>query len=384
MVAGGEPRAATGDVVLRTVTDPEEFRSLQPEWDRLVCAMRRPSPFLLHGWVAPWLDHYGSGGSLLVEAAFREERLVAAAPFFVGRSRGARVLEFLGGHRSALADLLLAADEDTQLLTRLMDRVLGAAFDCADLFGAPEGSRLEAVLGPRLAMVERIEAPVLDISSGWDAVYRERTSAKRRNLHRRRVRQLARLGTLEFVTARDPPELEAALEDAFRLHDLRWQGRPDRAEFTDSAKAFHRAVIGALAGRDVARIVLLRLNGTAIAFHYFFALAGRMYVHRLAFDPEFARFSPGLLTTFAAIEHAEAEGLREVEFLGGDERYKVELADRSAPLYQGLGLARTYRGRALTTARLLSLQLRRRLKRSSLIRRVYMRGSSPLGPAGDA
>ena len=37
--------------MIATITDPAEFATLRAEWDPLVHAMRRPSPFMLHGWL---------------------------------------------------------------------------------------------------------------------------------------------------------------------------------------------------------------------------------------------------------------------------------------------------------------------------------------------
>ena len=140
--------------------------------------------------------------------------------------------------------------------------------------------------------------------------------------------------------AREPDELAAALEDAFRLHALRWEGRPDGSGFaTETGKRFQRAALRRLCEIDVARIVTTRLDGRAIAFHYWFALEGRMYVHRLAFDPALARCSPGLVNTLDAIAAAAGEGLTRVEFLGGGERYKLELADAPEPLMDGFAVA---------------------------------------------
>ena len=45
------------------------------------------------------------------------------------------------------------------------------------------------------------------------------------------------------------------------------------------------------------------------------------------------------MNTLDTLRIAADEGLTSVEFLGGAERYKLELADRFEPLYQGLGLA---------------------------------------------
>jgi CelD/BcsL family acetyltransferase involved in cellulose biosynthesis len=103
-----------------------------------------------------------------------------------------------------------------------------------------------------------------------------------------------------------------------------------------------------------------------------------MVVHRLGFDPEFARYSPGLVNTLDTIETAAAEGLTRVEFLGGAERYKLELADRFDPLCQGIGLARGPLARGAVEARLAYIRLRLRLKRHQGLRRLYVDGMAPV------
>jgi len=231
-----------------------------------------------------------------------------------------------------------------------------------------------------LRLIERIEAPVLDLSDGWEVVYRRKTSSRTRQLHRRRRRQLSELGKLVVAVARSPQELEAALAEAFRLHDLRWARRPDGSEFTTpTGRRFHVAAALALARHDVPRVALLELDGRPIAFHYFFAFCRRMYVHRLAFDPAFGRFSPGLLNTLDAIAAAGEEGLKTVEFLGGAERYKADLSDGFQPIYQGLGLAKSGRGRVIVVSRLAVIHARRRLKHWGVLHRLYDRFGSWTG-----
>jgi CelD/BcsL family acetyltransferase involved in cellulose biosynthesis len=371
--------AAVGTALeLDTISRADEFEQLAPEWDALVRAMPRPSPFLLHAWLNTWWRHFGEGAELAVPVARRDGRLVAALPLLVLPHLGLRTARFLGGRQSALADLLLFPGEEPSVGSALAAR-LAASADLVDLYGLPKGSRLAEALGPSLEVVERVEAPVLDLTPGWEAVYRDKTSSKKRNLHRRRRRQLAELGRLEVVVARSLEELGPALEEAFRLHALRWDGRPDGSGFvTPAGKLFHREIIRALVDLDVARIVLLTLDGRAVAFHYYLAFESRMYVHRLAFDPAFARFSPGLVNTLDTIEAAAAEGLTRVEFLGGAERYKIELADGVEPLCHGLGLAGNVRARAAVSARLGMIRLRLRLKRSPSLHRLYLDGVAPI------
>ena len=370
---------APAGLTLETISSADAFAGLHRDWDDLVRAMPRPSPILLHGWLREWWRHYGEDGGLAVHVAYRDGRLVGALPLCVRSRLGLRVLTFLGGGHSALADLLVAPGEGFATGTALAGRVASSDHDFADLFGLPGGSRLMSALGDsQLRLVERVEAPVLDIEGDWEDVYRAKMSSKKRGQHRRKRRNLAQLGKIEVAIARTGDELAAALEDAFELHSLRWNGRPDGSQFvTPTGKRFHRAAILALADVDVPRIVTLKLDGRPIAFHYFFALERRIYVHRIAFDPTLARYSPGFLTTLDTIEAAAGEGANRVEFLGGADPYKLEFTDRFEPLYEGFGLTGSLRGAAAVRARVGAIQLRKRLKRSDALRHFYFDGLAP-------
>jgi CelD/BcsL family acetyltransferase involved in cellulose biosynthesis len=368
-----------GVLELETISRPEEFDRLGGEWDTLVRAMPRPSPFLLHSWLQTWWHHYADGATLSVHVARMNGRLVGAAPLILRSHLGVPVARFLGGRQSALADLLLAPEAGSSVASELAARIAHSEAAYVDVYGLPRSSRLAEALGPSLEVIERVEAPVLDLTDGWEAVYQAKTSSKKRNLHRRRRRQLGDLGRLEVQVAREPEALLAALEEAFRLHRLRWEGRPDGSGFvTPVGQRFHRTAVLQLAELDIPRIVLLSVDGRAIAFHYYLALEGCMYVHRLAFDPAFARYSPGLVNTLDTLEAAAAEGLKRVEFLGGAERYKLELADGFAPLCHGLGMARGLRAHSLVRAQLGIIKLRLRLKESPTLRRLYVDGLAPL------
>ncbi len=335
--------------------------------------MPQPSPFLLHDWLAEWWRIRAHGATMVVHLARRNGVLVGAAPLMIRRQKGVRVLEFIGGRDSALADLLLADPADTELAAVLTRRIRAGSHDVADLFGLRSDSvLLRQLAGASVHTIERVESPVLDLSRGWDEVYKEKTNAKRRNLHRRRRRQLSELGDVEIEIASAPDAILAELDDAVHLHELRWSGRPDGSGFaTAEGRRFYEAALARLAADDVVRLLMMRVGGRAAAFHLYFALGGSMYVHRLAFDPELGRFSPGVIATLAAIEAASAEGLTRVEFLGGDERYKVELADGFEPMNQALGLARTPRGHAYAHLRMAAIRSRRRLKRSPRIHTFY-------------
>jgi CelD/BcsL family acetyltransferase involved in cellulose biosynthesis len=358
-----------------TISSESGLASLSGSWDDLVRSMPRPSPFLLHGWISEWWRHYGEGATLAVHIARRDDRLVGALPLCRRQRLGLRVTEFLGGTKASLADLMLAPGENGHTGLLLALRAASSCGDFADLFGMPEQSRLAAALPPgSLALIERVEAPVLDLTGGWNAVYETRLSSKARSDRRRRSRQLAAQGVVDVSVARTDEDLAPALEEAFRLYELRWRGRRDPGSFAGHiGRGFHRAALLRLAKQDIPRLVTLSVDGRAIAFSLYLQLERTIYGVAMGFDPAFARFAPGFETLYRSLETAAGEGVQRVEFLGAAAEHKLRFTDRLEPIHEGVGLASTLRGRAAVEVFTRGIRVRRRLKRSQAAQRLYYR-----------
>jgi CelD/BcsL family acetyltransferase involved in cellulose biosynthesis len=372
--AGSSASHAVG-VRIETVASESEFAALAGSWDTLVRAMPRPSPFLLHSWLLEWWRHYGGDSELAVHVAHRGDRLVGALPLFLRDQSGLRVCEFVGGTWSLLSDVLLEEGEHPSVGEALTKRAAASHYDFASLFGLPGSSRLVAAL-PRgsLRLVERLEAPVLDLTVGWAQVAATKLSPRARRTRARRRRQLEELGTVEASLARSREELAESLDDAFRVYALRWQGRHDPSgSVTPEGVAFRRAALLRLADQDVPRLLTLRLDGRAIAFALSLQLGERAYGLTRAFDPAYGRFSPGSEAKLLSLEAAAEEGIAVAEFLGAAGPHNQRFTDRFDPLYQGIGLPRTRRGRVAVEALLGGIRLRRSLKRSATAREVYQR-----------
>jgi CelD/BcsL family acetyltransferase involved in cellulose biosynthesis len=97
----------------------------------------------------------------------------------------------------------------------------------------------------------------------------------------------------------------------------------------------------------------------------------------MAYDPAYAAFGPGLEAKLTSLEAAAAEGITRVELLGADAPHKRRLTDRFEPVHQGIGLARTLRGRAASDALLGAIHTRRRLKQWPAAKRLYERVPRP-------
>jgi CelD/BcsL family acetyltransferase involved in cellulose biosynthesis len=364
---------ATRDVTIRALT-PDELRSRADEWDVLVRAAPRPSPFLLADYVAPWAEHLAAPGLPLLLAAETGSRIVGGLPLVVHRSGGVAIARWVGGVEATPADLLLAADAPAGTAPALAEVAqLGA--DLAVLSGL--GSAPAAAEAAPLTLVERIAAPVLDTGPDWEAVYADHVSTQTRKTHRKRRRRLEESGRLEVVVARDAAAVTAALPEAFAVHAKRWSNGNDGSTFgTEAGRAFHLAAAPRLAEAGAALLVLIRLDGAPIAFQYALRAGGSLCLFRVGHDPDHARHSPGLLAMLTAMETASRDGVTRIELLGGGEEYKRTFADRTEPMRDGVGWAHGPRGRTVAALTATALRGRLRARQSERLRRLFRRDLS--------
>jgi CelD/BcsL family acetyltransferase involved in cellulose biosynthesis len=361
---------------VRALTDVSALGQIDTAWDTLVEGMPRPSPYLFSAWLIAWLAEQGFASEPYVLVAERGGELVGFAPFVLRRAGRTRVAMFAGAHESALADIVLAPGEPPETARMLLGALPGSGMDALDVFGLPGNSVLAEAAGSRLRVIERVESPVTEMPEGWDEAYKRHTSSNRRNQDRRRERQLEELGTLETSLATTSEAVLGDLPDAFALHHMRWQGRPDGSTFGLAAgQRFQRVALPQLADEGRFAMLTLRLDGRPIAFHCWFVAGTSIYLHRNAFDATLSRYGPGLVALRRSLAAASERGARRVEYLGGAEQFKRDLADRFEPLHQGFGLARGPAGRAYVARAQLAIALRKRLKRSERLHRLYLSGA---------
>jgi CelD/BcsL family acetyltransferase involved in cellulose biosynthesis len=361
---------------VRALTDGSDIAQIGAAWDALVEGMRRPSPYFLSAWVRAWLAEPSFASKPHVLVAERGDELVGAAPFVIQRHGLARIAMFAGAHESALGDVLLAPGEPPETARALLDALPDSGADALDVFGLPASSALADAAGSRMRVIERVEAPVTEMPEGWDEAYVRHTSSNRRNQDRRRERQLGELGDLETSLATDAETVRKDLPAAFELHRMRWQGRPDGSTFgLPAGQRFQQAALPQLADEGRFAMLTLRLDGRPVAFHSWFVIGSSVYLHRNAFDADLSRYAPGLVALRRSLAAASERGALRVEYLGGAEQFKRDLADRFEPLYQGIGFARGPAGHAYVARTHLVIAVRRRLKRSERLHRLYRSGA---------
>lgn len=337
--AGAQPsqgaRRRTGlDVTV--VSSYPEMIALEPLWNDLCERAGIDHPFLTHEWIRAWWECFGPAEGLRVLVMRDGSRPVGLVPLMADSTRihGVRLsrLGFPWNAHTPRLDLLVPdrREEAFEALWRHL-RTDVAGWDLLQLCQLPEESSASRRLADLAAedgfLVGRwasSRSPYLSIRGGWDD-YVATLSRKSRGHLRNRLRHLRSLGRVELEVLDGSTGLEAALGDGFRLEAAAWKGAAGTAILSrPESRAFYRLLARRAAGRGWLRLFFLKLDGRRIAFTFALLYRDILYCLKVGYDPEFARASPGSVLFFLALRDAFAQGLREFDFLGEAEPWKLD------------------------------------------------------------
>jgi peptidoglycan/xylan/chitin deacetylase (PgdA/CDA1 family) len=289
---------------------------------------RTGNVFATYEWASSWWRHHGQGHSPLVTACRSADgRLVAILPLYRWSAGPLQILRFIGhGAADQLGPIHAAEDRDQaaalarEVLAKLeWDMFVGEQLPARDLWSGTLGA----------GVIRREGSPVLRAPAGGWPEYLARRSPNFRQQLGRRERNLARRHHVAFRLVRDPGQLPAAMDQLFRLHQLRWDGAG--SAFLHRA-AFHRDFAATALERGWIRLWLLELDGRPAAAWYGFRFGNVESYYQSGRDPAFDRLSAGFVLLAHTIRAAFDDGAAEYRFGRGQDPYKYRFTDEDPGL----------------------------------------------------
>jgi CelD/BcsL family acetyltransferase involved in cellulose biosynthesis len=193
--------------------------------------------------------------------------------------------------------------------------------------GDPVASALARAL-PQAKLLPGDTSPTLRFGGGRDA--RELVTKKHHREVRRFGNRLEREGLVPLVQHLDDPADVAAvlpeIVEVTRARDIEMLGHSslDRG----SAGTFFRDVVLRHAARREVDLTTLRLGGELAAYMLCFLDGASYRAWSCRHAPRWARYAPGLLNNYAALERALALGrFEEFDWMRGDEGYKDRVSN---------------------------------------------------------
>lgn len=358
---------------IEIVKDMAGFEGLRPAWSELLERSATKEPTLDHGWMLAWWRVFGPlGGRRLRIVAVRDrERLVGVVPLLLRThwylpGLPYRRLELLGSGEPQEDEIcsdyigIVAEKGAEAAVVRAFTRALfdRSLFDDWDELVMPsmagEG-RVPALLREALrdrgieTVIETTnQCPYIPLPKSFDA-YLNALSSSRRSWLNRTLRDVEKLGKVEFACARTREQLAQGRKILESLHRERWSENGNGAGVFGSPRfcAFHDEVMPMLFDRGALDLLWLAVDGEPIAALYNIAWNGKTYFYqsgRRLDVPKNVR--PGIAIHALAIKRAIELGHSEYDFLAGESQYKLKLALERRPLVRLRAVRSSVRERA--------------------------------------
>ncbi len=332
------------------------------EWRALNARARAGNMFLSPDWLEPWWAQFGAGREQQILCVREGGKLIGVLPLFAETVRlggiDVRRVAFLGDGETGCdyLDAIAEPGREREVLEHCLDALLELPWDLCDLDGVWRESftagQLAARFAPRGGEVLRdarlrYVCPHIPLTGNYDQYLG--TLSRRENL-RRREKWIFRQPGVSISCAKTPEEAGKATDEFLQLHRARWAVEGGSDGLTDDRhEQFHREASQRLARSGALRMYTLYAARRPVASVYGVVHGDKFNYYQSGYDPNWGSRSVGLVLLARTVSDAFSEGLREFDFLRGNEGYKGEWA-RGERWTIELRLWRGTRGRAARAA----------------------------------
>jgi len=318
------------------ISDVASFRELRNDWNALLQACPNDRIFLSWEWFYTWWLHLSENRKLHIIVVRLDGVLIALAPLALRPARMSRlmpwqVLEFLasGNVGSDYLSFLIRPGHE-QTAVHEIAACLAKSIRMLELVriekssaGMAELSRLLQVTGWKSLGLTTNYCPYSILSGHtWDSYLLSLHTRHRKNIDKM-LRRLHRDFDVSLHVAATEAEREWAMDVFVRLHLRRWSMNGGSTALNSKKLIdFHLAFSKTSLERGWLKLYTLLLNGTPVASLYVFKYGNVYYHYQSAFDPDYARYSPGTAILALGIKNAIEDGAVEFDFLHDNEPYK--------------------------------------------------------------
>ena len=259
-------------LIVKSVTDCEQLRSLRSQWQALFNKATRPNVFLTWEWVFACCRYWNGNPSAVVLTVWHEVELRGILPLvalgprpFTDGGPPRRLRFATPSHVDHYAEVLCEPGDEADVLRVCLEWLADrrTLWNSIELCRAPDGPTLRllrdsTVTDAFVYVVERFVPPswCVTLPESWDLLMRRSNHLKRlKEYVRRCVRETgARLETLE-----DPTTISQSLPILFDLHAKRWERRDEASIFLVS-RPFWNDVAPMLAESRLIKLFVLRVS----------------------------------------------------------------------------------------------------------------------------
>src|SRR5215207_9840197 len=316
---------------IAVLEDAKGFAALEEEWENLYHNAPLATPFQSWAWLYSWWEFYGEGYELRLVTVRNEGVLVGIVPLMLKRRWGFGRLLFVGTGITDYLDMLARRGWEGYVSQAARETLWRMGYwHVAELHELRPAAAAWGVFdgwdGPRTRM-HQTNCPVIDVKP-WDELL---MSLKRKIRYdvRRNVRRADEDGVrCELV---GPADAELAARRLVALNLEQWEERGISPEaLTRRFEAHLEAAARRMTARDSGAISEVRLDGEAIASHFF--VFGRDFVGEYMVGSgkeSLRRYQVSSLFIRDGLQLARQRNVACLDLLRGEEPYKLRWTSKA-------------------------------------------------------
>ena len=288
------------------------------EWGDLASSAATPNPFYEHWYLRPALRHLAAGTDARILIVQKAGKLVGLCPFVRASRYGRLPLPHVENwvHYHCFFGEPLVRKGAEHLYWRnalaLLDREASGCH-MLHLVGLDEQSPLIGALREtrRTDIVHRSRRALLSAGLSASAYYEANVRKKKRKEIERLRNRLAEIGPIAFARLSAMNSVTDWARDFLRLEASGWKGRAGTAlaAAADTSAFLTEAISGAAAAKKL-EMIRMTVGDRTVAMLINFLTPPGSFSFKIAFDEDFARYSPGVMIqieNLALLDRAEID-----------------------------------------------------------------------------
>jgi len=302
-------------VHIKKTTDSNQLYELSNQWDELLSLGDSSSLPLTHGWISAWWKEFNTHKSLCIFSVYKEQKLIAIAPFYEENStyRGIPVkqLHLLSDGHSPYCDIIyddsLSDKQITQVLTLIVEENKNdlIIFSKIPKTSPTYSCLLNPVFSKQFNTIinKNLITPTIKISGNWDEFFKKRSRKFIKNINNKLNRFKKETDftiDCENVSTIDHP----VLSDILEVSKKSWKASIKADLGSDIAgKNFLLDLVDTFGSNNHIQVWILRKNSIPVAYEFHVIYDNIVYPIRADYDENYKKYSPGSILEYTALKY---------------------------------------------------------------------------------
>jgi hypothetical protein len=321
------------------ITETNQFLNYENAWNKILEKSGESNIFLTWDFLFTMYSYFGDGKKLKILIAEDRDQVIAIAPFnqchySFGRFFNYKVLRSLG-YGADYTGIILT-EKKLECLKSIFENLKDDdEWDFIIISDLPETSSARELIplvgdaGPKFEFEQGKICPYITLPESNDLFLNSINHNLRKDLRRCLANLERDHKRVELKRYDELGSTKEGMEIFFKLHQNRWNSKFMEGIFSSKKVCdFYVDVAQRFSEKDWLALYFLMVDDEPVAVQYCAQYGQKMSYMLGGFDVEYSKYGVGNLITAKVIEVSIKKGIREYDFLKGDESYKFRWTEQ--------------------------------------------------------